>query len=369
MAVYNYTKNYAQLREDQLVAECVAAPNSLPVTDVQRLGDGTIDVYTSVALTGPQQTTLANAVAAHNGLPAGMIYGDNLLINSSFTIDQRGNSGVAVGDAAYSMDRWIVLAEGASTTLSKLGLSRGRITQSLAGSLRCGLTQIVEAINAQPYRSNPIILQGKVRVSAACNVRFAILEFGGTADTCPRDTVNNWASTTYTPGNFFTSGVNVLAVGSIAATTVDGTFSITAAPSASMNNLYAMVWFEGAQAQNTYFEVAEFGLYSGNNLRSWSTRSYSVEELLCRRYYLRLYSLDLGQAQQPARVYGGGILYSVAMRISPTGIGLAFAVNAGNAGAVSVQNNNAFGTAFYNGANNWTTGALVTISGALDAEI
>lgn len=69
MATYQYTKPYAQLQEDKLKSECIAA--GLPVTDVQRLGDEgeTIFVITNRELTPAEVTTLDGLVAAHDGRP------------------------------------------------------------------------------------------------------------------------------------------------------------------------------------------------------------------------------------------------------------------------------------------------------------
>jgi len=371
MATYNYTKNYAQLREDLLVSECVAAPNSLPVTDVQRVGDGTINVITSVALSSPQQTTLASAVAAHNGLPRGTPVGDNLIINGGSTFFQR--SGVySQYDAQYGLDRWCHLGQGSGAlnlvSVSQLSPGGGRWTQIWTSSNRFGVAQIIDGNTVIGYRGNQLTLSALVRSNPAFTVRYAILEWPGTFNAPSRDPVNDWTNGTFSPGNFFISTISVLAQDSVAATNLSQAVALTCTVSNAANNLYVIFWTDGLAPVNGFIELDQVGLYPGAAVRDWTPRAYTVEELLCRRYCLKLATQDLGMAQQASRVYQGGVMFPISMLKAPTLVSGSFGVNAGSAGAVQLQNSSPTGVAFVNSTGNWTVGALVSVSCVIEGE-
>lgn len=115
---------------------------SVPATSGALLG---YPVGTSVrALSNtPGQTSTNWAVKADLGVQ--IIYGDNLLINSNFLVNQRAVSGtVTLAAGIYGHDRWKAGASGCTYTFTT---SNGIITLTItAGSLQ----QIVESSNTPP---------------------------------------------------------------------------------------------------------------------------------------------------------------------------------------------------------------------------
>src|SRR5581483_6064460 len=151
----------------------------------------------------------------------------NLLINPDGRIDQRHASltsgDVATADDSYGgPDRWYSLTETASINVRTLQDGENgvpycqRLTQTQASAQRMGRAQIIEAINCRHARGQSVTLSGRIRCSSSQAIRYAILEWTGTADSVTSDVVSNWASGSYTAGGFFLgSNLTVAGVGAI----------------------------------------------------------------------------------------------------------------------------------------------------------
>lgn len=214
-----------------------------------------------------------------------------------FDVNQRGLT--SVGDDAYCCDRWYVLTESGNVTVAQVadpesGAPFGlRLTQPDATAKRFGLAQIIEARNVKAFRSAAMNFFMRVKPSFAGNVRYAILEHTGTADTVTSDVVNNWASTTFTPGNFFIAGVNVIKTGVVApGAATYGEFSDYGTLGAALNNAILFVWTESAQAQNSTLELNRPQFEPGV---IHTPHEFRVNELeLCQRYCQRVYPSGAG---------------------------------------------------------------------------
>lgn len=217
----------------------------------------------------------------------------NRLKNAAFAFNERGAASAA--NDVYGFDRWYLLTSTGSVTLGALtnpetGRPTGiRLTQPDATAKRIGLAQIVESADIRDLRSLAAAMAARVRCSASQAIRMAILEHTGTADAVTSNVVNNWASTTYTPGNFFIAGVNVIAVGAStpAANTWTDLDQITGAFGASMTNAIVMVWTEGALAQNGTLDLDQVQLEPGAICGAFARRPAGEELSLCRRYYFQ----------------------------------------------------------------------------------
>ena len=258
-------------------------------------GNGLIDKGAEQFKTFNGTSWAANGVAGDvvltsmNGGPLGGFR--NLLINPMGRINQRALASNA--DDTYGHDRWNVLTQTGAVAVSTLsdvenGLpSMMRMTQSQASAQRMGPSQIIEALNCKHLRGKPVTLSGRVRCSAAATLRYAILEWTGTADSVTSDVVNDWTSSTYTAGNFFLgSNLTVAAVGSLAlsANTLTDLTALTGTLGSSMNNLLMFLWTEGTVAQNVTLDYA-LQLEQGTQATPREVRSYVIEEHLCQRYF------------------------------------------------------------------------------------
>lgn len=219
---------------------------------------------------------------------------DSALINGGFSIFQRQAPATPTArtDGQYGPDRWYVLTQTAAINCERVAGGTAspyavKLTQHQATAQRFGLAQVIEAANCRHLRGQNVILQGIAKASAAQAHRVALVEGTGTADAPVRDIVNNWASGTFTAGNFFLgSNLTIASVGSFtpAAGTRTG-FELRGAVSANCNNLYVFIWTEGTAAQNFTLELEQCGLYLGTERRLWTPRMLGEEIAQCQRYF------------------------------------------------------------------------------------
>ena len=236
----------------------------------------------------------------------------NRLINPTGQIWQRAVA--AANDLAYFVDRFQLLTQTNTVTPSALtdpenGYATGvRITQSQASAQRFGFMQKIESINCRDLRGNSVALWPRIRCSSSQAIRYAILEWIGTADSITNDPVNDWTSSTYTGGNFFVaSNFNVLAVGSQtpSANTWTSLAAITASAGSSMNNLIVAVWTEGTAAQNVTLDFDYIQLEKGSAASGVDFRMDEIERRLCERYLLKFTAVSGNDA-----LGGMGVIYN-----------------------------------------------------------
>ncbi len=246
----------------------------------------------------------------------------NLLINGDGAINQRGATTAA--DDVYHVDRWYALTQTAAIGISAVSNAANgvpsliRLTQSNASAQRMGSAQIIESLSAVGLRGSPVTLSGKIRMSTAATVRFAIIEWTGTADTVTSDFVFNWASAVYTAGNFFTStSMTITAEGSLAlAANTLTDFSLSGTISGSANNVAVMIWTSATAAQTVTLDYrAKFEL--AGTATPWVSRLPTAELNSALRFYQLLGNGLPGYVGSSTSIRVGQIL-SVPMRISPT---------------------------------------------------
>ena len=287
---------------------------------------------------GDLWTTTAGLFARINGatvgpLAAGAGNAGNLLVNGAFQINQ--DAPATSADDTYAHDQWIVLTQTGTIAVSTLsdvenGMpNMARLTQSQASAQRMGYAQILDSATSKALRGQTVTLRfGRKRLSATDNIRIAILEWTGTADSVTSDVVNSWTSTTYTAGNFFLGAsltvTNVTQQALTANTLADGT-SVTVTLGSSLNNLIVFIWTENAVAQNVTLDVGKAKLERASSASAFEWPDYSDELARCFRFY----QLHLDRAVHAAfRMYGynaaGNYIvwngfYPTPMRIAPTG--------------------------------------------------
>lgn len=267
-------------------------------------------------------------------LPTDSIFRKNRLKNACFAVDQRINSATSRADDTYGIDCWYTLTQTAAIQVTQQNLQENgqpfniRLTQNQAAAQRMGLAQIVEARDSQGDRGRPMALSARVRNSSGQPVRFAILEWTGTADSVISDVVLDWTSSTYTPSNFFlAANLAVTAVGSITPTANAWTdiHDLLGALGNSVNNQIVFFWTEGTAAQNVTLDIGLVQLEPGPVSTDFEYRPFGQELALCQRY---LPAFDSGSTNDPVGVgqcssaTAGEIIYyfPVEARIAPTGI-------------------------------------------------
>lgn len=219
----------------------------------------------------------------------------NLIVNGDGAINQR-NAGAGITDDTYAWDRHYVLtqtADVAASTLSDVAdgvPSMFRLTQSQATAQRMGAATILEARDSKILRGGKVTLSGKVRLSSAATVRWAILEWTGAADAVTSDVVNSWTNATYTAGQFFLgSSLTVAATGSLAlaSNTLTDFTQANVAISSACNNLILVIWTSATATQTVTLDW-RWKLETGSSATPWIVRPRTEELQRCLRHYFRL---------------------------------------------------------------------------------
>jgi hypothetical protein len=288
-----------------------------------------------------------NDIRGVMSLNDGRINRKNFLINGDGRVNL-DNASTAVDDA-YAHDQHYALTQTAAIGISTLTApldgfaSMMRLTQSQATAQRMGYAQIIEATDTYDLRGQVVTLGGKLRYSNAAAVRYAILEWTGTADAPISDVVNNWTSGTFTAGNFFINTTTIVRqVGVItptAATVTD--FTLAATIGSTATNVIVLMWTEGAAAQNSTLDLAWY-LAQGDltkELNPFPFIDNATEELRCQRFALdgNISIETAGYTTGPLRLTAA---FPTKMRAIPT-ITPVFAYT--NASSGSIDNVNALG--------------------------
>lgn len=249
----------------------------------------------SVNVTGDTTGTHTGAVIGNADTATKSTYVDftykNRLINGCTRVNQRAVTSAA--DDTYIHDRWYTLTSTGNVGISTLAdvedgtPSMIRLTQPDVTAKRIGMAQIVESANCKDLRGKQVTFRlGRFRCSSAQAIRWAILEWTGTADTVTSDVVADWTSASYTSGGFFSgttltvAGVGTMTPGAETLTTGD---KLTATISSSMNNLIVMIWTEGTLVQNGTLDLCRMQLENGSQATEFEQRPITIEEQLCCR--------------------------------------------------------------------------------------
>lgn len=276
------------------------------ITDQRLLGSQGGTAVEEIAV-GSGLTLAANTLTASVPTAANI---QNMIINGGMQVNQRVVT-TGAADDIYINDRFYILTETSTITISQLSNpangvpSAVRLTQAQAGSQRMGVAQIVESINCRDARGQALASNWWVTSSTSQNIKYAILEWPGTADAVTSDVVNNWSSGTYTPGNFFIGTVNVLQVGTVAVTAATPAVlpAITASAGSSMNNIIVFIWTESTCAQNVTLDLSMVQCALGATLGSFVWPQQPQVLFQCQRYYQKSFA----QSIKPAQNTGAGV--------------------------------------------------------------
>lgn len=272
----------------------VTAASTFGTDNVLIRSDGTSKGVQSTGIAVDDSNNVTGVPSINSGPLAGL---RNRLFNGSMRFWQRATA--SVGDDTYGFDRWNNLVQTAATTLSQLTDVENttpymmRTTQGQASAQRFGTSQIIEAVNCKGLRGQAVTLSARVRCSNSTTLRYAILEWTGTADSVTSDVVNDWTNGTFTAGNFFNSTtLTVTATGSTALTANTLTsVSLSTTLGSSTNNVIVIFWTDSTQAQNSTLDIGKVQFEIGSTATTFEFRPTSVELSLCERYYEKSYQL------------------------------------------------------------------------------
>jgi hypothetical protein len=252
----------------------------------------------------------------------------NRLINGAFNINQAGLTTAA--DAVYHLDQWYALTESGSVTIAQQTNQEDgqptslRMTQPDVTAKRMGSAQPIESINCRDLRGQTVALRARIRCSSSQAIRWAVIEWTGTADAITKDVVSSWTSGTFTTGNFFiATTTTIAATGSVTPAANTWTDLLASATiSSSANNLIVFIWSEGTLAQNATLDLGAVQLAQGAQTPFESARPVGIELALAQRYY---YTLPTNGVTQRVFNYAASTqtvwmsyCLPVLMRVAPT---------------------------------------------------
>jgi hypothetical protein len=190
----------------------------------------------------------------------------------------------AVSNNNYTWTPWIALSQGGNITPSQLtDVENGmpfmmRFAQ--AGANRFGAIQPIRSELAKYYRGQQVTIAARVRINTAHTIRFAVIEWSGTADGPTTDVVNDWASGTFTAGNFFKStNLTITGTGSVTpGTSTLATASLTVTLGSSLTNLLIFFWADSAGA--AHLDIGRVQLVPGSSAALLPPRPQGIEKSL-----------------------------------------------------------------------------------------
>lgn len=224
--------------------------------------------------------------------------GRNMIINGGMQINQRVVT-TGAADDTYINDRFYILTQTGPITISQLSNptngvpSAVRLTQAQAGAQRMGCAHIIESVNCRNARGQAVASNWWVTSSTSQNIRYAILEWTGTADVVTSDVVLDWTSGTYTPNNFFlTANLTVTAVGvqAVTAATPVVLSALSGTVGSSDNNSIVFIWTESTCAQNVTLDLSMVQYALGTTLGSFVWPQQPEVLAQCQRYYQKSYN-------------------------------------------------------------------------------
>ncbi|MGC0326220.1 hypothetical protein ABIG06_006849 [Bradyrhizobium sp. USDA 326] len=272
---------------------------------------------------------LSSAAAAAESRRNLGIPGKNYLFNPSGEIDQEViGGGASRADGAYDFDQWLTLTQSNPVTVSSVADAENgtpfmmRSLQANASAQRFGRIQWLESRFCKDLRGKDVVLSARVRMSAATTLRYAIVEWTGTADAITKDVVADWTNGTFTAGNFFTStSTTIVAVGSVAlaANTLTDITVLSGTVSGSMNNLAVLFWTNAAQAQNVTLDIGKVKIEQGNAASPFVAPSFEGELRRCMRWYEKCgFVFSTVSGVQVNRAFSATQPFKVQKRVTPT---------------------------------------------------
>lgn len=242
----------------------------------------------------------------------------NLLLNSRMDVWQRTDPATytTLADKGMGPDGWFALSESGNVQAKRDAdgnyLSSCILKQNHGSDQRFGIGQVLYSVDAK--RTGDISswwAQVKVVVSTGVAIRAAVLHWSGTVDSADRDLVSNWASTTYTAGNFFHANWTPLSViESASATTHLLSFPVPATDITS--NVALFIWTPTQRANAFTMEVSRPILSDAGCPQVYLPPSYSDELTACLERYTKTFAMsvapvqNVGNAQGAIRLSGNG---------------------------------------------------------------
>ena len=219
----------------------------------------------------------------------------NRVINGDMRVQQRTTLGST--DDSFTLDRWTLLLEAATaatvtqetsdvpTDGSKYGL---KLTVGASNNNKFGIATYLEFRDVADLRGKTVSLQAKLKASDARigDVRMAVLEWTGTADTLTSDVVSSWGSAGTNP-TLAASWAYLGTPANLSPTTSWATYRVEGLTvGASANNLAVLIWCDDkTTTAGDTLTITDVQLEEGPTCSGVERRPFAQELQLCQRYF------------------------------------------------------------------------------------
>lgn len=243
----------------------------------------------------------AAIVAIETKLGTGSVVGGsdiprrNRLINGCMRVQQQTTVGTT--DDSYTLDQWTLLLEAASAAavaqetsdVPTNGSNRAlRLTVGSGEDNKFGVVNIIEFLDCSDLRGKKVSLQAKLKATTAItDVRMAVLEWTGTADSVTSDVVSSWGSAGTNP-TLATNWAYLGTPANLSPTTSWATYRVeNLTVGASANNLAVFIWCEDESTTVTtdILRITDVQLEEGAACMAFERRLLALERALCERYF------------------------------------------------------------------------------------
>lgn len=238
----------------------------------------------------------------------------NRVINGGFDVAQRGTSFAAPALMVYTIDRWAAYGGGvAGRTISRqagfLGAqycARVQRDHGNAVTSGFGVFQAIESLACYSLQGKTVTLTIAARIGVGMLGTIAAHVYSGTtADQGAAAHWGGWAGQTTLGGGNLTG---------ISTTAQEFTFTVSVPSNCLELGILVYAAFTGTAGASDYFEVTNVRLEPGSVATPFEFRPYSVEDMLCKRYY-EVFAATFTAA---TRAYTDTFPYTVEKRVSPT---------------------------------------------------
>jgi hypothetical protein len=291
-----------------------------------------VNYATGDILTATNMNDVGNAINTLNG--AQNSAGKNVVLNSNFSVWQRGTSGTAnsfSAGAGYNADRWQNYSNVNALTISRQATGDttnlpfiqycARVQRNSGQTSTNAVTmgQSIESVNSIGFAGKSVTFTFYARAganfSSASNALTATLYSG-----------------TGTDGNILTgfTGSAAPAGGTATLTTTwqRFTFTGTVASTATQLGIYLAYTPVGTAGTNDYYEITGVQVEQANSASPYAPNgaTYQAELAMCQRYYYRstsgnaFGSFGVSAVGSSATIIRGVLPTPVTLRVSPTSI-------------------------------------------------
>lgn len=216
---------------------------------------------------------------------------DNFVPNSAFQVWANSTTSISGLTANSEFARsWYALTQTGNVNVSQLtstslatSSSAARMQNAAASAQRQGYLTWGRKTAGDPIVGNSVQGQAKIRPGNNGTIRIALLAWLDPNNSPTINVVNNWASPTFTPGNFFITSASlaIIATSSVSATAATWTdITINGTVPSNCTRVGLFVWTDSTISVNDTLDLTSAAVYEGTSQLSWRPLGYATDNII-----------------------------------------------------------------------------------------